>query len=154
MGYGKHIGWVIAAVLCATTYAQDMVVVVGMTIKDDSFIVQTLEGGRYYESTNGSKVKLVENLQKQSTVLELPVCEIVVARHPTDIEGIVEDIPYNYHASITQSAQYVYSLLGCGFDLIEYSASSNVIYMELADIENIIRLVIYEDYLKVYEAKI
>jgi len=69
---------------------------------------------------------------------------------PSEIEGIVMDIPFNYYSSLDSSAEYFYLLLYNGWEIEYYNASSLCIQAGLVKDGVSCRLLIYEDYLKVY----
>lgn len=132
--------------------------IVELKITPETIITREYKNGRYYESVNGITTVMVEDLKKQTKILQLPFrFTDEEYASPSAVGGIVEDIPYNYYSNLDSSAEFVYSLLFRGYTVLEYSASSNAIYMELelpassVDVEgNTIRIIIYSDYLKVY----
>lgn len=128
--------------------------IVEETINEDGYSVTSLENGRYYVSINGVKSKLESNLLKSSDILRLefrPNNNSYI--NPSEIYGITEDIPYNYYSNLTASSEYVYSLLGNGYLINSYEAYSNTIYLELQNDKRFIRIIIYDDYLKVYDTE-
>lgn len=144
----------IGTILPISVYANSGRVVLEQVLTNGGYIETTLEDGRYYRATNGLKTKLEENLQKNSSVMTLDFRpNSIVYDSPLTVEGITSDIPYNYFSNIESSSEYVYSLLGNGFELVEYSSTSNALYLELTHEERLIRIIVYEDYLKVYDSK-
>lgn len=120
-----------------------------------SFELTYFKNGRYYKSTDGEEIKLEEDLRKSSSnILQLqflPNEELYDS--PTGIEGVKEDIPFNYFSDLESSSEYIYSLLGNGWNVLEYTAGINTIYFELTKDGELLRIIVYEDYLKVYKSK-
>lgn len=109
------------------------------------------DGSRFYKNDKNGRIKLEKNLSSVNDVLEIPFRPTTkIYNFPTEVDGIVEDIPYNYYSSLDSSAECIYSLLYQGFELISYSAASEVILLELRKDEIKCRILVYEDYIKIY----
>jgi len=95
-------------------------------------------------------------VQSAKEVMRLPIAldlyEIdCIFLMPSEINGIVMDIPYNYYSPLASSAKYYQMLLYNGWELAYYNASSLCVQIGLINSSGITcRLLIYEDYLKVY----
>ena len=107
--------------------------------------------GRFYRNNENERIKLKENLSSVNEALHLPFCPTTeIYKFPTEVEGIIEDIPYNYYSSLESSSKYIYSLFYQGFELRSYSSSSGVILLELENEKVKCRILVYEDYIKIY----
>jgi len=107
--------------------------------------------GRFYKTVNGERSRLRGELRVPIPALRLPfVVGGKVYCKPSDIDGVIKDIPFNYFATLEQSAAYVNSLLKNGFRVISYMATSHVIFIKLEKNDVICRILIYDGYLKVY----
>jgi len=70
---------------------------------------------------------------------------------PSEIEGIVMDIPFNYFSCLESSARYFYMLLYNGWEIVYFNATSLCIQIGLVNEDGVkCRLFIYKDFLKVY----
>ena len=123
-------------------------------------IIYTKDVGRivtYYDTDENksfiSSNGVVENIpiDSQRKVLTLAkTFKVQDFKSPTDIGSITEDIKYNYHSTLEDSTIFLNSLLWKGWSIQNYEATDISIYIELTKDEDLLRLVIYKDYLKVY----
>jgi hypothetical protein len=110
--------------------------------------------GKSFEVVNNQRVRLSQR-RAATPVLRLPMkITDEIYRFPEAVEGIVEDIPFNYIAALEQSAEYIYSLFNDGFKLTGYTATSLAIHLTMEREELRYRIIVYEDYLKVYAPEI
>lgn len=131
--------------------ANTQIVIVEEHFDLDGYWTFEYDDGRFYKNDESGRIKLKENLSSVNEVLALPFCPTTkIYNSPTDVEGIIEDIPYNYYSSLESSAKYIYSLLYQGFELISYSSASGVILLELEKEKVKCRILVYEDYIKIY----
>lgn len=68
----------------------------------------------------------------------------------TDIGDIIQDIRYNYYSNMEDTTTFINSLIWDGWEIQMYNADDITIYLELIKDEDILRIIIYDDYLKVY----
>lgn len=122
--------------------------------QSDTFRI--VKNGNVYEKfTVSGKERFKQTVQSTKEILYLPICidvEMVDDGFllPSKIEGIVMDIPFNYYSSLESSARYLQTLLYNGWEIEYYNATSLCIQVGLIRDGVICRLLIYEDYLKVY----
>ncbi|MDR2569161.1 MAG: hypothetical protein LBD23_02535 [Oscillospiraceae bacterium] len=70
---------------------------------------------------------------------------------PSEIEGIVMDIPFNYFSCLESSARYFQMLLYNGWEITYFNATSLCVQIGLVNENGVkCRLLIYKDFLKVY----
>jgi len=106
--------------------------------------------------TVSSRERYKQAVQSTKEVLRLPfafdVNEISGGfLMPSEINGIVMDIPYNYYSPLESSSTFYFTLLYNGWELEYYNATSLCIQIGLVNNKGITcRLIIYRDYMKVY----
>lgn len=152
----RRISAILVCILC-------MVIVVSATanrvtieeqLNNDGYQAIEVVDGRSYKVTNSERTKLSQR-RATTAVLQLPlIFTDNIYQTPEDIEGIVEDIPFNYFATIEQSSEYIYSLFNQGFIVTSYTATPLMIQLELRKANTRYRIIVYEDYLKVYAPEI
>lgn len=81
----------------------------------------------------------------------IPNFDVSEVDYPDDIEGITKDIPYNYKSQLDLSSKFLYSLIFQGWEIEYYKAEPDVIKLNLIRDTEKCRVVIYKDYLKVYQ---
>lgn len=109
----------------------------------------------YEKLTIYSKERHKQTLQSTKEILNIPICIEVDEVNggfllPSEIEGIVLDIPFNYYSNLDASAKYFQILLYNGWEIEYYNATSLCIQIGLVRNGYNCRILIYEDYLKVY----
>lgn len=145
--------WVLFFVLAAVSpvYGEATSITVEESYTSDGYKALEYDGVRYYEQSGGIRKKLDQFPASVNEVMNLSFKPTNKAySHPTEIDGIVEDIPYNYYADMDKSSTYIYSLIQAGFELTGYFATSRVISLELERDGLVCRILVYENYLKVY----
>jgi len=117
-------------------------------------IIQVKNG--YAKITVDGRARHKDAVQSTKDVLRFPVILNVEKINdeflmPSEIDGIVMDIPFNYYSSIESSARFFYTLLQNGWELEYYNATSLCIQIGLVNNQRVMcRLLVYADYLKVY----
>lgn len=109
----------------------------------------------YEKLTAYGKERYKQTVQSTKEILYLPLCLDVNEIDgsfllPSEIEGIVMDIPFNYYSNLESSARYFQTLLYNGWEIDYYNATSLCVQIGLVRDGVVCRLLIYEDYLKVY----
>ncbi len=150
--YTKLLVYFICFLLFAIpVYADERLTVIEEHFDLEGYWTFEYNDGRFYKNDENGRVKLKENLSSVNDVLKLPFCPTTeIYNFPTEVDGIIEDIPYNYYSSLESSAKYIYSLLYQGFELTNYSSASGVILLELEKEKVKCRILVYEDYIKIY----
>lgn len=131
-----------------------------IVVEDNYFLSDSyriVQGKNTYEKISiHGKEHYKQAVQSTKEVLRLPIILDIGEMEdeflmPSDIAGIVPDIPYNYYSSIDSSSRYFYTLLQNGWEIEYYNASSLCIQVGLVNNQGIAcRLLIFEDFLKVY----
>lgn len=110
------------------------------------------ENRQFIEENYTGLSKSEDNHSTIRSCLQLPVdFDVENIKHPDDIEGVSEDIPYNYHANINQSAKILYSMIYQGWEIEYYLAAADSIKVNLVKEDEKCRIVIFEDSIKVYQ---
>ena len=135
------------------TYSKAIIVEDNYLSSNRYRIVQSKNG--YEKITIHGKERYKQLVQSTKEILKLPINldtyesnEIFLL--PSVVEEIIFDIPYNYFSSLESSAKYFQLLLRDSWEIEYYNASSLCIQVGLIKDGITCRLLIYEDYLKVY----
>lgn len=110
------------------------------------------ENNQYIEESYNGIEESDDTYSTIRSCLRLPIdfrVEHII--RPNDIKGVSEDIPYNYHATINQSAKVLYSMIYQGWEIEYYISKPDKIEVELIREDESCRVVILEDLLKVYQ---
>ena len=143
-----------AAELSAQPPAYHPVVVEDNYSQSDTYrIAQGLKG--YEKITPYGNERFRQLMPSTKEILKLPVFLGVYEVYggfvlPSEVSGIVMDIPFNYYSSLEASAEYFQMLLFNGWEIVFYNASSLCVQIGLVQDGVTCRLLIYKDYLKVY----
>lgn len=107
---------------------------------------------KYYEKKN-EKLKALDNscTTIRNCMRLKPDFNISDIEYPYDIEGIEKDIPYNYNSRMELSSKMVYSLIYKGWEIIRYEAVPDKITIIFSKEEVTCRIIIYKNYVKVYQ---
>jgi hypothetical protein len=137
---------------------QNQIIVEENYFPSDIFrIVQGING--YEKITVNGRERFIQPVQSTKEALRLPLIFDVFETGdgflmPSEIEGIVMDIPFNYYSSLQSSSKYFHILLFNGWEIEYYNSNSLCIQIGLVRDNVTCRLLIYEDYLKVYSSLI
>lgn len=72
-------------------------------------------------------------------------------KYPDEIEGIKKDIPFNYFSTAELSSKFLYSVIYNDWEILKYQSEPDNIKVELIKDGITCRIVIYKNYLKVYQ---
>jgi hypothetical protein len=110
----------------------------------------------YKKLTVHGKERYRQMVQSTKEILQLPAqLDVSEAEGgfllPSKIDGIVMDIPFNYYSNLESSAKYFHTLLYNGWEIQYYNATSLCVQIGLIDENGVTcRIIIYDNYLKVY----
>lgn len=139
--------------------ANDNYRVLKLKISQDTFEEYSYIDGIVYKLTFDNKEKILNELMANNEAIKLYVIsdEINIKKNergfpdPLSIEGIKEDIPYNFKADLFHSSIYLEALIRSGWMIETYNSDSLTILITLInENKDLIRVKILEDSLKVY----